>query len=228
MAIIRVHQVTKEYELGKTKVQALRGIDLGVEKGEFTTVAGASGSGKSTLLNLIGCLDYPTTGEIWVGDVKVNAMSESQLNHFRLEKIGFIFQSFNLIPVLNVYENVELPLLIMKHVSTSERQKRVKHFIEAVGLGDYARRKPDELSGGQRQRVAVARALVTQPEIVLADEPTANLDSKTGVEVIDLMHDICRKESTTFLFSTHDPKLVQRADRVIRLEDGLVNREENT
>lgn len=226
MALIELEAVTKEYQLGRTTVRALRGVNLQVERGEFTTVAGASGSGKSTLLNLIGCLDTPTAGRILINGKSSGAMSERQLDQFRLRTIGFIFQSFNLIPVLTVAENVELPLLITKAVSAAERKERVAHFVDAVGLAAMSGRKPDELSGGQRQRVAVARALVTKPEIVLADEPTANLDSTTGVEIIDLMHEICRRESTTFLFSTHDPKLMQRADRIVHLEDGVVAEEE--
>ncbi|NLY91896.1 MAG: ABC transporter ATP-binding protein [Firmicutes bacterium] len=222
MAIVELERVTKDYALGQTKVHALRGIDLQIEEGEFISVAGASGSGKSTLLNLIGGLDSPTSGVIRINGAPINHLRESQLNRLRLQTIGFIFQSFNLIPVLNVYENVELPLLIMKEVSPQERKERVNHFIAAVGLSGQVKQKPYELSGGQRQRVAVARALVTKPRIVLADEPTANLDSKTGLEIIDLMHRINRSEETTFIFSTHDAKIMQRADRVIYLEDGLI------
>lgn len=224
--MIKIKQVTKNYDLGKTVVPALRGIDLHIEKGEFVTIAGASGSGKSTLLNLIGCLDYPTSGEIWIGDTKVNGLKEKELNHLRLYTIGFIFQSFNLIPVLNVYENIELPLLIMKEVSPSERKERVEYFIQEVGLSDQVKHKPYELSGGQRQRVAVARALVTKPQMVLADEPTANLDTKTGIEIIELMKEINRREKTTFIFSTHDPKVMQKVNRIYHLRDGLIESEE--
>ncbi|MRN51858.1 ABC transporter ATP-binding protein [Paenibacillus monticola] len=220
--MIVIKNVTKDYRLGETDIRALRGINLQIDKGDFSTIAGASGSGKSTLLNLIGCLDRPTSGEIWIGGTQVNIMTERQLDQLRLRTIGFIFQSFNLIPVLNVYENVELPLLIMKEVSTAERKKRVNHFIEAVGLQDFAQRKPSELSGGQRQRVAVARALVTKPQLVLADEPTANLDSKTAIEIIDLMKHIRSSENTTFVFSTHDPKIMERADKVLHIEDGVI------
>jgi putative ABC transport system ATP-binding protein len=225
MTIVSIKKVKKDYDLGKTVVKALQGIDLNIEKGEFVTIAGASGSGKSTLLNLIGCLDYPSEGEIWIGDTKVSGLTETQLNYIRLRMIGFIFQSFNLIPVLNVYENIELPLLIIKDISNEERKERVNYFMKAVGLSSQVKQKPSELSGGQRQRVAVARALVTKPQIVLADEPTANLDSKTGIEIIDLMHEINQKESTTFIFSTHDPKIMQRADRLLYLEDGLIKSE---
>lgn len=222
MAIVELHGVTKDYDLGQTKVHALRGIDLQIKEGEFISIAGASGSGKSTLLNLIGGLDSPTSGVIKINGAPINNLKEGQLNRLRLRTIGFIFQSFNLIPVLNVYENIELPLLIMKEVSPRERTERINHFIEAVGLSKQIKQRPYELSGGQRQRVAVARALVTKPRIVLADEPTANLDSKTGLEIIDLMHRINRSEGTTFIFSTHDTKIMHRADRVIYLEDGLI------
>lgn len=222
MDIVDLQRVTKDYELGQTKVHALRGIDLKIKEGEFISIAGASGSGKSTLLNLIGGLDAPTSGVVKINGAAINNLREGELNRLRLQTIGFIFQSFNLIPVLNVYENIELPLLIMKGLSPQERKERINHFITAVGLTEQVKQKPYELSGGQRQRVAVARALVTKPRIVLADEPTANLDSKTGLEIIDLMHRINRAEGTTFIFSTHDAKIMQRADRVIYLEDGLI------
>ena len=224
--MISVKQLSKSYILGKISFQALRGIELEIAKGEFTTIAGSSGSGKSTLLNLIGCLDRPTSGEIWLENVEVSKLSERQLNNLRLNTIGFVFQSFNLIPVLNVYENIELPLLIKKGISAEERKNRTNYFMECVGLGDKAKHRPSELSGGQCQRVAVARALVTKPKIVLADEPTANLDSKNGLEIIDLMHEINRKEGTTFIFSSHDPKIIQRADRTIYLQDGNIMKEE--
>ncbi|GGG13291.1 ABC transporter ATP-binding protein [Paenibacillus aceti] len=227
MSTVSLQQVFKNYELGKTSVPALRGIDLEIQEGDFVTMAGASGSGKSTLLNLIGCLDHPTTGEVWIGDTRVSKLDDKQLNETRLRQIGFVFQSFNLIPVLNVYENVELPLLIMKEISKKERKQRINYFLKAVGLSAFADRKPSELSGGQRQRVAVARALVTKPRIVLADEPTANLDSKTGIEIIDLMQQINEHEKTTFIFSTHDPKVMQRANRIFHLIDGKIEKVEN-
>ncbi len=220
--LVSVKNVYKNYTLGKTTVPALRGINMSIHEGEFVSVAGASGSGKSTLLNLIGCLDKPSSGEVWVGERQVNLLSERELNSIRLKTIGFIFQAFNLISVLNVRENVELPLLIRKDISKKERAERVARFIEAVGLTAQARHKPAELSGGQRQRVAVARALVTHPKLVLADEPTANLDSKTGIEVIDLMEAINREYRTTFVFSTHDPKIMQRASVIYHIEDGVL------
>jgi putative ABC transport system ATP-binding protein len=222
MATIRVVELKKDYELGKTRVPALQGVTISIDTGEFVTIAGPSGSGKSTLLNLIGCLDYPTSGEVWIGDIRVSSLNEGRLNRIRLRTIGFIFQSFNLIPVLNVYENIELPLLIHPDVSSAERKNRVEALIDAVGLSPQRKQKPAELSGGQRQRVAVARALVTKPAIVLADEPTANLDSRTGIEIIDLMHGINRSDSTSFIFSTHDPKIIQRADKVYYLQDGCL------
>ncbi len=184
MVSVSVKNVKKVYPLGKTEVYALRGIDLEIEKGGFCVLAGPSGSGKSTMLNLIGCLDYPTEGEIWLEDMETTRYTEADLNKIRLHHIGFIFQSFNLISVLNVYENVELPLLIRKDVSPAERRKRVLSLIDRVGLTKQIKQKPYELSGGQQQRVAIARALVTQPKIVLADEPTANLDSQTGIDIV--------------------------------------------
>jgi putative ABC transport system ATP-binding protein len=220
MASIRLIELEKEYDLGRTKVRALQGVSISIDKGEFVAIAGPSGSGKSTLLNLIGCLDYPTSGEVWIGDMPVSSLSESRLNKIRLRTIGFIFQSFNLLPVLNVYENIELPLLIHPDVSSAGRKKRVEALIDAVGLSPQRKQKPAELSGGQRQRVAVARALVTKPAIVLADEHTANLDSRTGIEIIDLMHAINKSDATSFIFSTHDPKIIQRADKVYHLQDG--------
>ena len=220
MSAVSLQGVKKEYHLGQTVVHALRGIDLTIEWGDFTVLAGPSGSGKSTLLNIIGCLDLPTAGAVKLGDMVVSELSEAELNKIRLHHLGFIFQSFNLMPVLNVYENIELPLLIRKDISPKERRERVNYFIEKVGLTGQVKQKPMELSGGQQQRVAVARALVTRPKIVLADEPTANLDSKTGVEIIDLMHEINRVDGTTFVFSSHDYKIINRASRVFYLEDG--------
>lgn len=227
MFSVTLKNVRKVYPLGRTEVHALKGIDLELEKGEFFVIAGSSGSGKSTLLNIIGCLDYPTGGEVWLEDMPVSELDEADLNKIRLHHIGFIFQSFNLIPVLNVYENIELPLLIRRDVSLRERRERVQTIIERVGLERQVRQKPFELSGGQQQRVAIARALVTKPKVVLADEPTANLDSNTGMEIIHLMHEINRGEGTTFIFSSHDPKVISNASRVMWMEDGL-RKEERT
>ncbi len=214
--------VKKDYKLGKTVVQALRGIDLEIDEGEFACIAGPSGSGKTTLLNLIGCVDTSTEGIVQVSGQVTNKLNGKQLTTIRLHKIGFIFQTFNLIKVLNVYENVEFPLLLMKHISKKERDERIKYFLDEVDLIDRMKHKPNELSGGQRQRVAIARALVTKPDIVLADEPTANLDSVTGENIIELMMKINKIDKTTFIFSTHDPDIMQIADKLFRLKDGLI------
>jgi putative ABC transport system ATP-binding protein len=222
MSIIKVREVTKDYLLGKTHVHALRGVTLTVDQGEFLSIAGPSGSGKTTLLNLIGCVDTPTSGVVEVAGQDTARLSERALTGLRLHKIGFIFQSFNLVQVLSVFQNIEFPLLLQGGLSKRERAARVVGLLEAVGIGGYARHRPSELSGGQRQRVAVARALVTRPALVLADEPTANLDSQTGQNIIDLMRDMNRKDGTTFVFSTHDPKVMAHANAVIRIEDGLV------
>jgi putative ABC transport system ATP-binding protein len=222
MDSIDISGVTKDYPLGKLVVPALKGIHLKIGSGEFTVVAGPSGSGKTTLLNLIGCMDTPTSGQVKVAGQDTTQLSEKELTELRLHKIGFIFQSFNLISVLDVFDNVEFPLLLMKGLSRSERRDRVLHFIEKVGLQDHLKHRPNELSGGQRQRVAIARALVTKPEIILADEPTANLDSQTGQTIIDLMKNINAEEKTTFLFSTHDHHIINQARRVVRLQDGVV------
>ncbi len=217
---VEVKGIVKTYDLGKAQVHALRGVDIAVREGEFATIAGPSGSGKSTLLNIIGCVDRPNSGEVWIAGTEVSRLPDARLNGIRSRTIGFVFQSFNLIAVLNVYENIELPLLIRRDVSPKERRLRVERFMEEVGLRGQLRQRPAELSGGQRQRVAVARALAAGPKVVLADEPTANLDSATGLEIIECMHAINRKEKVTFIFSSHDPKIIGRADRVFRLEDG--------
>jgi putative ABC transport system ATP-binding protein len=226
MSIVSVEDVTRVYTLGKTEVRALRGVSLAVDRGEFLSIAGPSGSGKTTLLNLIGCVDTPTTGRVVVAGEDTSRLSERALTDLRLHKIGFIFQTFNLVPVLNVFQNVEFPLLLQGGHSSRERRARVDALLEAVGLADHARHRPSELSGGQRQRVAVARALVARPAIVLADEPTANLDSATGANIIDLMRDMNRRDGTTFIFSTHDAKVMAHASAVVRIADGaLVGRE---
>ena len=223
---VQIKNVTKTYQLEKTTFQALKGINLTIPHGDFTAIAGCSGSGKSTLLNLIGCLDKPTTGEIYLKGKKVDELNERALDHVRLHTIGFIFQTFNLIPVLNIYENIELPLLIRKDMTSGEKRDKVEYFMECVGLADKRNHKPSELSGGQRQRIAVARALVTSPEIVLADEPTANLDSATGIEIIELMAGINEKQHTTFIFSTHDSKVLKYTSHTTWLEDGLIKSQE--
>src|SRR5882724_4330732 len=219
-AIVSVKDAVKNYTLGKVVVPALRGVTLEVGAGEFMSIAGPSGSGKTTLLNLIGCVDTPTSGTVEVAGKNTRELSERQLTDLRLNTIGFIFQSFNLVSVLTVFQNCELPLLLQKSIGTDERKRRVTELLEKVGLNDHAKHRPSELSGGQRQRVAIARALVTRPQIVLADEPTANLDSKTGQNILDLMKELNRTEGTTFIFSTHDQRVMSHASAIVRLADG--------
>jgi putative ABC transport system ATP-binding protein len=220
--IIELGDVKKHYMLGTTKVEALRGVSFQITKGEFTAIAGPSGSGKSTILNMVGCIDNPTSGRVIIGGDDVSALSDKRLTKYRRSTISFIFQSFTLIPVLNVYENIELPLLLEKGMNEAERKAHVMQLIEEVGLVDRMKNKPSELSGGQRQRVAIARALVTRPLVVLADEPTANLDSVTGAKILELMEDLNRRQGTTFLFSTHDHTIMDKARRVISIHDGMI------
>lgn len=221
-AIVELRQVVKDYPLGKTVVHAVQGVDVAIAKGEFTTIAGPSGSGKTTLLNLIGCVDLPSRGEVWVTGQCTSKLDDRELTLLRLHKLGFIFQTFNLIQVLSVYQNVEFPLLLLGGLTGSERRRRVEEIVDKVGLTPQLKQRPSELSGGQRQRVAIARALVTRPEIVLADEPTANLDSVTGQTIIDLMKHINSELHTTFIFSTHDDKVMEQADRIVYMVDGRV------
>ena len=223
MAILELENITKVYSKGSRKIEALKGIDLTIEKGEFSAIVGPSGSGKSTALNIIGCLDTPTEGVLKYNDEIITGKKEGELAKFRKDKIGFVFQSYNLIPVLTVRENVELPLLIEKIFSKNEIRNQVEEILEAVGLKDMIDRKPGELSGGQEQRVAVARALVKEPLLVLADEPTANLDSVTSEEIIELMREINTTREATFLFSTHDDLVMKHAGRVISLRDGKID-----
>jgi putative ABC transport system ATP-binding protein len=226
-AIVSVKDAVKNYTLGNVVVPALRGVTLDVIAGDFIAIAGPSGSGKTTLLNLIGCVDTPTSGSVEVAGKNTSELSERGLTDLRLHTIGFIFQSFNLVSVLTVFQNVELPLLLQKSIATAERKKRVFELLERVGLRDHAAHRPSELSGGQRQRVAIARALVTRPQLVLADEPTANLDSVTGQTILDLMRELNRAEGTTFIFSTHDQKVMSYANAVIKLADGKFQGREN-
>ncbi len=229
MAIAELNNVKKTYPLGKTEVHALKGVSFAIEKGDFVSIAGPSGSGKSTILNLLGCIDTASSGQVLIGGVETTGLSDKQITTLRHEVLGFIFQSFNLIPVLNVFENVEFPLLLGKSsLSKREKAKWIDHLIDAVGLANWRTHKPNELSGGQRQRVAIARALATKPGIVLADEPTANLDSVTSQGIIDLMKQMNRDLETTFIFSTHDQDIVSIADHVIRIQDGLVLRDYKT
>ena len=219
-AIVSVKDAVKNYTLGKVVVPALRGVTLDVGAGDFISIAGPSGSGKTTLLNLIGCVDTPTSGTVEVAGRNTRELSERELTDLRLNTIGFIFQSFNLVSVLTLFQNVELPLLLQKSIGTADRKRRVEELLEKVGLREHEDHRPSELSGGQRQRVAIARALVTRPQLVLADEPTANLDSVTGQTILDLMKDLNRTQGTTFIFSTHDAKVMSYANTIVRLADG--------
>ena len=227
MALIEINNVSRVYEMGETTIQALMDINLEIEQQTFASFVGPSGSGKTTLLNLIGCLDSPNDGEIKVNGVRVNDFSRKEAAVFRGTNIGFIFQNFNLLPVLTVYENVEYPLIMVQNVPQNERHERVIKYLEAVGMTDQKNKYPSQISGGQKQRVAIARALVTDPKLVLADEPTANLDHTTAFKVIELMRQMQRDLKTAFIFSTHDPKIVKEAEIIFTLEDGrLVTREE--
>ena len=223
MAIVQLRDVHKIYPLGKTEVHAVKGVSFEIEEGDFISIAGPSGSGKSTILNLIGCIDTPTAGEVAIEGTVTSGLSDIEITTLRHKVLGFIFQSFNLVPVLNVFENIEFPLLLGKEVpSKAERKEWIEYLVDEVGLDQWMKHKPNELSGGQRQRVAIARAMATKPKIVLADEPTANLDSKTGETIIELMKRVNTDLGTTFIFSTHDPSIVSIADHVIRLHDGEV------
>lgn len=222
MSLVRLENVFKAYTLGEQRVQALEDISLEINNGEFLAIAGPSGSGKSTLLNLIGCIDTPTAGKIFINGQDVSGKTPDELSDLRAHTIGFIFQTFNLFPVLSAEENVEYPLLQFKELSKAERRKRVVKFLDIVGLSKFSDHRPNQLSGGQRQRVAIARALATQPKIILADEPTANLDHKTGNGILQLMKEINDSYKTTFIFSTHDSRVMSMADRLIHIEDGQV------
>lgn len=219
---IQLKNVSKTYQLGETQVPALKDLNLELRKGEFTALIGASGSGKTTLLNLIGCLDRADSGEIILDGQPVSRLSERELGDLRNHKIGFIFQSFHLIPVLNVFENVELPLTIRPEIPESERKSLVGQALKDVGLETFAHHRPDQLSGGQRQRVAIARALVKRPALILADEPTANLDSETTRKMIDLLFELNQKRQITFFFCSHDDKLISRVARILRIRDGQI------
>lgn len=222
MYVVRTESVSKDYVLGRQRVHALSDVTLTVAAGEFLAIAGPSGSGKSTLLNLIGCLDVPSSGKIFINEQDISGKTHDELADLRSSTIGFIFQTFNLLPVLSAAENVEYPLLNTRHIPRHERRQRVRHFLGLVGLEKYAHHKPNELSGGQRQRVAIARALAIQPKIILADEPTANLDHKTGEGILALMQEINRQAGVTFIFSTHDAKVIALAQRVVKISDGVM------
>jgi len=219
--IITVRNVKKDYQLGKTLIPALKGVSFDIHEGEFLSIVGPSGCGKSTLLNLIGCIDKPTSGQVTFQGTDLATLNDDQEADIRLNKIGFIFQSFNLVAVLDVRENIEFPLL-MNQVPKAERRKIVDRLVEIVGLKEYVDHRPDELSGGQRQRVAIARALVNSPRLVIADEPTANLDSETSVKIMEVMKDLNDHQKVSFIFSTHNDLIEKYAKRVIRLKDGLI------
>jgi putative ABC transport system ATP-binding protein len=224
MNVIELANVKKDYPLGATTVHALRGVSLAIKEGDFISIVGPSGSGKTTLLNIIGCIDNATEGSVKIHGKEVTTHSDRRLTDLRLHTIGFIFQTFNLIPVLSARENVEFPLLLMKRERLSGREirRRAEKLLEEVGLKEQMNQKPFELSGGQRQRVAIARALVTRPAIVLADEPTANLDSETGEMILKQMKELNLLEKTTFVFSTHDPDILKYANGVLKIKDGLM------
>jgi putative ABC transport system ATP-binding protein len=226
MSLIKLRGLEKIYRQGKIEVPALRGIDMEIESGEFTTIFGPSGSGKTTLLNMIGCLDKSTAGEIIFDGHSINDLDSKKLAEVRRYNLGFIFQSYNLIPVLTAFENVEFAIRLIEKHSKKERRDRVMALLEEVGLGEMAHRRPNELSGGQKQRVAIARALIKEPKLVLADEPTANLDSETSKEVLELMKEMNEELNTTFIFSTHDPQVMDYARRLIEIKDGQINKDQ--
>ena len=220
--VIVTEDLTKTYSANDVPVYALRGINLTITAGEFTAIVGPSGSGKTTFLNIISGLDQPTEGKVWLSKELISNMSGRQLSDFRRDNIGFIFQAYNLIPVLTVGENIEY-IMLLQGIPKRERHQRVVDILEVVGLAGYIDRKPPQLSGGQQQRVAIARAMVSQPTIILADEPTANLDSKTGSELLEMMYQLNKKTGMTFVFSTHDQTVMDKAQRLITLKDGLID-----
>ncbi len=224
MALVDIRNVFKDYSLGRTTIHALKNVSLSIEAGEFTSIVGPSGCGKTTMLNLIGCIDRPSSGNIWFDGLSTSTVGEDAEATLRLAKIGFIFQSFNLIPVLTIAENIEIPMMLA-HRPKRERRARVEELVRLVGLTDYVSHKPDELSGGQRQRVAIARALANEPRLVIADEPTANLDGATGQTVLEAMKYLNEKKGVTFIFSTHDPRVMRYARRIVKLRDGEIEEE---
>ncbi len=221
MEVVKTENVTRTYKVGSVETNALRGVNLSVQSGEFTALIGPSGSGKTTLLQLIGCLDQPTSGKVYVNGKDVTNLNRNQRADIRAASLGFVFQFFALIPTLTAYENIEMPLLLAGK-SASERAERVKYLLEMVDLADRGKNRPDQLSGGQQQRVAVARALATNPALILADEPTANLDTPNGKQVMEVMTRLNKETGVTFIFATHDPRVIQYARRVVTLQDGLI------
>lgn len=226
MALLRLNDIGKRYRQGEVEVQALHSVNMQVEEGEFAALVGPSGSGKTTLLNIIGGLDAPSSGNIHLNSTDLTSLSEAALSDFRLFQLGFIFQAYNLVPVLSALENVEL-VMVLQGRPLHEQRERAEHYLELVGLKDMMHRRPAALSGGQQQRVAVARALAANPRLVLADEPTANLDSENAGALLDIMHRLSHEEKTTFIFSTHDPRVMERAERIITLRDGHIETDES-
>jgi putative ABC transport system ATP-binding protein len=221
MEVAKLSDVTRVYKIGEVETRALNGVSLSIQSGEFTSLVGPSGSGKTTLLQLIGCLDQPTSGKVVINGKETTNLNRNQRADLRKETIGFVFQFFALIPTLTAYENVEMPLLL-NGKSPAERKQRVMELLEAVDVTNRAHHRPDQLSGGQQQRIAVARALATDPKLILADEPTANLDSENGKQVMDLMKKLNKDTGVTFVFATHDSRVISYAERVVTMEDGLV------
>jgi putative ABC transport system ATP-binding protein len=226
MSVLELQDVRKEYSIGEVVTMALNGVSLEIEEGEFTTLVGPSGSGKTTMLQLMGCLDLPDAGRVLINNQDVTSYKKNQRADLRREMIGFIFQFFALVPVLNAYENVELPLLL-NNVPQKERKERVNYLLESVGLSHRTNHRPDQLSGGEQQRVAIARALAPEPLLVLADEPTANLDTENGAQAMDIMERLNRETGSAFVFATHDPRVVTYARRVVTLQDGVVVEDKN-
>ena len=225
MEVAKLTDVTKKYQVGEVETNALKGVSLTIESGEFTSLVGPSGSGKTTLLQLIGCLDQPNSGKIVINGHEATNLNRNKRADLRKQEIGFVFQFFALIPTLTAYENVEMPLLL-NGTSPAERKKRVTELLEAIGMSDRADHRPDQLSGGQQQRVAVARALATNPKMILADEPTANLDTANGQQVMEIMKKLNKETGVTFVFATHDPRVIKYANRVVTLQDGLITKDE--
>jgi len=221
MALLHLEGIGKSFQQGELEVKALQNITLDIEEGEFAALVGPSGSGKTTLLNIIGGLDSPTEGKAMLNDIDMSTLSEAQLSDFRLLELGFVFQAYNLVPVLSALENVEL-VMVLQGRDKKECQERAAHYLKLVGLEKVMHRRPSAMSGGQQQRVAVARALAAGPKLVLADEPTANLDSENATALLDIMHALAKEEKTTFIFSTHDPRVMERAERIITLKDGQI------